>query len=524
MKLIRQGAAVILVLAAAWLLSSTAVGAHTGFESSDPADGESTAGPVETITLVFTGDAEPTGRGFEVLDPGGSIREPIEASTVDGRIWILRFEPALEGGVVGVRWSVKAPDAHPIDGSFSFTTPPAEVSTDAADSATAATSVPAAPSVPPTDEADPGETPAETAVTEVPSMSADPADIVSQTSEDLEEFLGENSSPSGTADTLGAAGRLITLVGSLVGVGGLVFAVTTMRGRQRDVRHVMFWVRRAGLLAVVGAIVEVVAQIVIESAGAWSGIWSPSAIGGVVGSSFGIATGLRIFGGVMLAVGARLDTIAAVDIVDPVVALRWSSLQDAGPGDPMVRDGDQAWRYGPESSLAVVGAIALLGAHLFDGHTVTKGNRFLTGVLDIVHVAGGAVWAGGVLMLVAVLWLRHRDGRDLRARQLALRFSVVATVALVIVGLAGVALTVIVLDSPSELWATEWGRTLMVKTGFVGLAAATGAYNHKILIPLLNAAPDDRALARRFRNIVSVEAVALIVVVIATAYLMGAAS
>jgi copper transport protein len=119
--------------------------------------------------------------------------------------------------------------------------------------------------------------------------------------------------------------------------------------------------------------------------------------------------------------------------------------------DPMVRPGDHAWRASRDSAGAGLGALAILAAHLFDGHTVTKGNRLLTGAVDIIHVAGSAIWAGGVLMLAAVLWHRQREGRELRARQLAMRFSVVATAALVAVALAGAVLAIIVLDSPSGL-------------------------------------------------------------------------
>ena len=244
-----------------------------------------------------------------------------------------------------------------------------------------------------------------------------------------------------------------------------------------------------------------------------------------------------------LATGSRLDTIAASEISDPVAAVRQllsagaagtdaefcgtTAGQDGTPQpnkDPMVWFDDQAWLAGSGSADAAFGAVAILAAHLFDGHTVTKGDRLLTGFVDIIHVAGSAIWAGGVLMLAAVLWRRHREGRQLRARQLAMRFSVVATAALVVVGLAGMALTIIVLDSPSELWATDWGRILIVKIIFVGIAAAAGGYNHKVLIPALDAAPDDAGLSRQFRNVVSGEAVALLAVAAATAFLMGAAS
>lgn len=127
-------------------------------------------------------------------------------------------------------------------------------------------------------------------------------------------------------------------------------------------------------------------------------------------------------------------------------------------------------------------------------------------------------------MLAVVLWRRHRHGRRLRALHLALRFSVVATAALVAVAVAGLALTVIVLDAPSGLWSTQWGRTLMVKTVLVAFAAAGGAYNHRVLIPELSTAPDDPVLVARFRTVVTFEAVALAAAVAATAVLMGAAS
>ena len=84
--------------------------------------------------------------------------------------------------------------------------------------------------------------------------------------------------------------------------------------------------------------------------------------------------------------------------------------------------------------------------------------------------------------------------------------------------------TVIVLDSPSELWATEWGRTLIVKTLFVGAAVAADGHNHKVLIPRLQRTPEDPILAQRLRVIVTGEAAALMAAFVATALLMGGAS
>lgn len=491
---IRRAAAIVLLATVAFAIASPPAGAHTGFESSDPADGSVLDQPVGVITLVFTGDAEPTGDGFQALDPTGEVRAPTEASSTDGLTWTLRFEPPLGGGVIGVRWMVKAPDAHPIEGSFSFTAPSAPDAT--------------------------GSEPL-------------PAPLDADGTAQLGRFL-DTGSDAGTR--LAAVARFVTLVGTLIGVGGLVFSATTMRGRPRDVRHVMFWVRRAGLLVVAGSIVEFAAQMVIEDAGRWSALWSPSAAATVTGSTFGLAAVLRLSGGLALATGARLETVEASGVADPIVAMRErigvgssaSGTVEFGRPDgqkspkPLVHVDDHAWRANRGSLGAAIGALAIVGAHLFDGHTVTKGDRVLTGVVDVVHVTGGAVWAGGVFMLVSVLWRRHREGRELRARQLAVRFSVVASIALVVAASAGVALTIIVLDAPSELWSTDWGRVLIAKTAFVAVAAAAGGYNHNVLIPLMESAPDDAALAHRFRRVVTGEAAALAVVIAATAFLMGA--
>lgn len=508
--------ALLLAVTSVVVLANPAA-AHTGFESSEPSDGSTVDQPIEIITLVFSGEAEPTGDGFQILDSSGAVREPTQATTADGLTWTLRFDPALVGGTVGVRWMVKAPDAHPIEGSFSFTTTAPSAASDVVGAASDESS-----------QASAGASRSEAETGEV----------------DLDSFLATDAASAAVAQQVGAAARAVTLIGTLIGVGALVFAAVVLRGHRRDVAYVLYWVRRAGILVVLGATAELVAQVAVEGGGEWTALSSPSTVAAAVTAPFGIAVALRIAGGLALTSGADLYIAPAEHARDPVVAMK--ELVGVGAGspnvegtiggdaarpalttgvsEPYVHQGDHAWRPTIDSGWAIVGALALLGSHLFDGHTVTKGNRFWTGLADVVHVAGGAVWAGGVLMLLAVLWRRHRRGYSPRSLQLAVRFSVVATLALVAVGIAGLALTVIVLDSPSDLWATEWGRVLLIKTLFVAAAACAGGYNHKVLIPAMERAGDRPDLAHRFRLVVSAEAVALIGVVIATALLMGAAS
>jgi len=112
----------------------------------------------------------------------------------------------------------------------------------------------------------------------------------------------------------------------------------------------------------------------------------------------------------------------------------------------------------------------------------------------------------------------------MRALDLVLRFSPIATVALAAVAGAGLLMAVFVLDSFSELTGTPWGQILLLKTAAVGLAAIGGAYNHFRLIPALEAAPDDEELLSEVRSTVTAEAIMLFFVVVVTAWLVAAAS
>ncbi len=499
-------AAIALMLA---IVSAGPAGAHTGFESSSPSDGAVLDTPVDEISLVFSGEAAPTGDGFEVLDSDGKVRTPSDERSEDGKTWVFAFDPPLAGGRAGVRWMVKAPDAHAIDGAFSFTvTAPAAVP--AADQSAA---------VPAEDDA-----------------SVDPA------TSDLDSFLSAEADATAGPERIGALGRVLSLTGTLVGLGALVFAATVLRGDRRDIHCVLYWIRRSGLIVVVGAGIELAAQLSVEAGGSWLGIVTPSIITSVLWSSFGFAVVLRVAGGLALTSGARIQVTHAAEAPDPVGAIselvgvgastggRAHLLADAGAGDGPIGDelhsphSSHAWLATIDSAGAFFGAAALVLAYLFDGHTVTEGDRYFTAVFDVIHIVAGAVWVGGVTMLAAVLWQRHRQGRALNAALLAVRFSVVATIALVAVGLAGAILAVIILDSISGLWSTPWGRLLMAKLAVVGIAAAGGAYNHKVLIPRMTSSPDDPETSSQFRFVVTAEAAALALVVVITAFLVGAAS
>ena len=515
---------VLIALVGAVVNPTTAL-AHTGFESSTPAEGGVVDEPVELVTIVFTGEATPVGDEFIALTPAGVVQEPVSVTTVDDKIFSIRFDPALAGGQVGIRWNVQAADAHPIEGAFAFTV-----------SAPAATTAPPTTTTPPTSAPDPAEqasvetadtTPA-VAVEEVspPAAQIDAtltdaaaAETVTPAAQSLDEFLTVDDSTPG--ETTATVGRLVGFLGVAVGLGAFAFVATALRGRRDEVWQVLNGVRVLGIVIAVGAAIEYVGVSRIGSESLTSG-WSTAP---------GFATVLRLVGGLGLATGlagtisrgrvqhvmrrpsvVRSLSSAVIDDVDTQQA-------PMSGADPIVR-----WTPDARSWPALAGAMLIIASFWFDGHTVTKGFRPLHALVNSVHVAAGAIWVGGVVTMAAVIWSRHRSDRPMRVVELVVRFSKIATIALASVVIAGGVMAFLVLDSFSELTGTPWGKMLLLKTAAVGLAMIGGAYNHFRLLPALESDPESPELLTELRSTVTAEAIMLVFVVTVTAWLVAAAS
>lgn len=136
------------------------------------------------------------------------------------------------------------------------------------------------------------------------------------------------------------------------------------------------------------------------------------------------------------------------------------------------------WVLDRSSSAAYVGVVIAVVSFWFDGHTVSKGPRALHAVVNSVHVVAGSIWLGGVVAMAVVLWTRHRSAVAPRALEMVVRFSGIATVALAAVIAAGGVMAFLVLDSFGELFSTQWGQVLLLKSAAAALAMVGGAYNH----------------------------------------------
>ncbi|WCO68033.1 CopD family protein [Iamia majanohamensis] len=317
---------------------------------------------------------------------------------------------------------------------------------------------------------------------------------------------------------------------TMVAVGFLVFALTVMRGTRPELRLLLFWIRRAGLFVVVGTVIDGLGQVIFESGDGLSAVLDPAAYSEALSTSLGLALLLRLVGGGIVTVGARVSMVHAHSARDRLRGV--SAALPIGAGSTRVADHpadywddhDVAWDLDRHGLPVALGFALLLVSHTLDGHTVTEGNRFLTGTASGLHVLAAAVWAGGVAALALIVRRRARRGEPTHALVMVTRYSIVATIALVAVALLGAFLAIVILDSPSELWTTDWGRFLMAKTAVVAVAVGLGAHNHHVVVPALEASEEDETAVARLRATLRNEVIVLVLVTGLTALLVRAAS
>ena len=537
-----------------------------------------------------------------MLLPDGQLRTPTSIVTADQKVFTLTFDPPLAGGTVGVRWSVSAPDAHPIGGAFSFSvTAPATGGVEAAGGATTAAAT-----------ATDANRVEQTGTATVPETGATDTMVMSDTAGmpegmSMDEFMA--AQPASAGKGTARLGRIVEFAALTLLIGGAAFAATTLRGRREEIDRAIGTLRVLGLMLTAGAALEYIGVARVAHA--------PNV--DYRASSPGLATVLRGAGGMAIAAGLVAVTVpvraprpahslsAAVNTAieheredatgfwhdderrrrdhrpmrPGLVRMEPAPARTASTIDPLLRrhqhhhrtvepsqvgsavaadrpvltistappprtdhNGDS--RHAPEtrpirdsatettvvrrwvanqaSVFAYVGIGVAIISFWFDGHTVSKGPRPLHAVVNSVHVVAGSVWIGGVVAMTAVLWSRHRAGIAPRALEMVVRFSGIAAISLAAVLAAGGVMAFVVLDSIGELFSTEWGKVLLLKTAAVGLALIGGAYNHFKLLPGLVADPDNPALIERLRAIVTSEAILLGFVIVVTASLVSAAS
>jgi copper transport protein len=510
-------ALMVLVVA---LVASTAF-AHTGLSSTVPTEGESVSEPLGTISLSFTGTPTAVDDSVAVADAAGATVRPVSVEQVGNDV-IATFDPPLGPGSYAVAWRVRSDDTHFIDGTFEFevTALPASLATvpavDVAGTTTAPPTTAAAAATPTSTStvAKSIDDSAEVGVAEV-AVAAPAVPSTTSTAGDASKValsapaLRDGSPDEGEGVT--RIGRLFVFPAAVVAVGMIAFAALAFAGRREELGTLIRAVRWLGVAVLFGALVEVVGL--------------SSLLGGfgeTIGDSSGRAAAARLLGGGLLVVGfnavaetsqaRRTRSLSAAVIERPDFA--------AAPAEGRSRS--MRWRPAGLDNLGLVGAALIIVSFAFDGHTVTRGPRLLHGVASIMHVAGAAVWAGGLIALAVVLWRRQQDGVASHALEMVVRFSVLAIGALVLTGVAGVSMALFIDSDVLGYTGTEWGRLMMVKLVLVGAAALLGAYNHFRVLPALTAEPDDQAVMATTRRTVTLEAGLAVAAAAVTALLVAA--
>jgi len=174
----------------------------------------------------------------------------------------------------------------------------------------------------------------------------------------------------------------------------------------------------------------------------------------------------------------------------------------------------------PEPATLAGAAIALASLALV-GHTRSAGPTPLVVAADVAHVVAGSVWLGGLVGLtIALPRLSARPRVSTRA---VAGFSALAAYTLGLVALTGTVLAWRILGSWAALVDSDFGVTLLIKVGVVGVVALVAAVNRFRILPavLVDGGHDaNRAAADRLRRTVRLEAVLLVVVLAITGVLV----
>lgn len=379
--------AVVLIAGLAAIASAPHARADATFEGSTPANGETVVGPVTEVELRFS---DPIGLNIaetRLLDAEGT--ELIYETTDEGSTWLIEPALSLDNGVYGVIWQAEAADGHTVRGVIRFGV---------------------------------GDV-----VLEEPQTTTAEGSLESQLA------VAEANSGGSGGGFFASIGAGLANLGVIVGWGVALFVAFVTTARMTWVgKYLLQLMRMAGVIAMVGAVIELAAQL------------------------FGSGGGNLILAAVLrLAAGAALF---------------------AAPG--MVNGSPFIW---------VLSGVVIV-SYVIDGHTTTEGPLWLMALADASHVTFGAIWGGGIISLAIALALviRKRDQRDVLVpdgSELAVRFSRFATYSVFGVAITGILMAFFILPDFSALVTTPWGILLLIKIALVSTLAVFGARVHFNAIP-----------------------------------------
>lgn len=226
---------------------------------------------------------------------------------------------------------------------------------------------------------------------------------------------------------------------------------------------------------------------------------------------------------VAAAVGAVCSVLAApggqgapgsVTAPAPVAALTTAGVLVAVLAIPHAATGHRGF---PARAAALFGAGVAGGSLVLTGHTRSAEPGWLVVTADVVHIAAGVTWVGGLLGMVVVLG-RASDTPAHHATTALARFSTAAAWVVAALATTGLILGWRILGSLQALMSTGYGQFLLIKVALVGLVVLVAVWNRYVLLPRVLTEGDVDALST-LRSAVQGEAVVLGLILLLTGVL-----
>ncbi len=339
-------------------------------------------------------------------------------------------------------------------------------------------------------------------------------------------YLGGPGGGSGPSETSvwAVAARWV----ELVGIGGLVallaFRMLVWQGVWRPPPPMpalgrdtaLAWARDGwwigfGALAL-AALAGEACVLVVKTAGALgTSVW------GALGDPGGI---VRVLADTRFGDLVQLRTIALFLLFAVGVWRFLAEYRSAAPPAPHDAGGG-TWPM----ALMLAPALVALGSISAQGHASTTAMPALQVPVDALHVTMASAWVGGLVLLVVYLMRLPRvagaGGRLVGGLVLA-RFSSLAVIAVTVLVASGVVRAVGEMSSPTDLWETPYGWTIVVKVGLLGVAIVLALRTRRVVAALRRqgGAPNSATLALVRRN-AWVEIALTLVIVAVAALLVG---
>ena len=277
--------------------------------------------------------------------------------------------------------------------------------------------------------------------------------------------------------------RFLQYAAALLAAGGVLFLIWVHDRRPDERARLVRTVTRAAAAAVVVTIIGFAVQAALVTGLGIGAAFDRTALSDVAQSTFGASSAGLLIGLVVLLIGVRK---------------MW--------------DG---WAV----VVAAVGAVLTIGSFALTGHTATSTPRWLVVSADVAHALAAAAWFGGLVLLLQVLRRRKVEDDPVGGAKLVAGFSGMATLAIVVVSAAGLALGWAEIRALRALWSTGYGITYLIKVGLAVLIMLVGGYNKRRLVPAIRDAGTQAW--SKLRSTVLVEVVGLLLVLSVTAVLVN---